>query len=237
MGLRFAFLVLEEHPYGQIMLARLLEQGHLPGLILQESSDVADIEREKFLLRMRGQPLAQPISRVLAGTKTPMYTVENHNDPVCQELLREYQPDLTVLGGTRIIKKPLMDIPARGMINSHPGLLPRLRGSASVGWALYKDLPVGATVHFIDHGIDTGDIILRQELKVYRTDTYESLNYRVACLAGSLMAEALTGFKENRFARQPQSREEGETLRVIPDDLLAEGIERLVQGRYSHFSD
>ena len=125
----------------------------------------------------------------------------------------------------------------RATVNCHPGLLPWLRGSASVGWALYKDLPQGATAHFIDPGIDTGDIIVRRRLPVHRTDTYESLCSRVAILAAELMAETLRLFAEGDPPRVPQERDEGETFKVIPDDLLEEGKRRLAEGRYSHFAD
>lgn len=57
MTLRFAFLVLEEHPYGREMLRILLERGLLPGLIIEEVSEVATKERQKFLTRIAGQPV------------------------------------------------------------------------------------------------------------------------------------------------------------------------------------
>jgi len=98
-------------------------------------------------------------------------------------------------------------------------------------------MPQGATVHFIDPGIDTGDIIARRELPVYRKDTYESLNYRIAILSGELMAEALKFLDNGDAPREPQDKNIGETFRVIPDDLLEEGKRRLADGTYSHFVD
>jgi methionyl-tRNA formyltransferase len=99
-------------------------------------------------------------------------------------------------------------------------------------------MPQGATAHFIDPGIDTGDIIVRRELPVYRHDTYESLNARVATLAGELMAESLTFLANGEAApREPQDRNVGETFKVIPEDLLEEGRRRLAEGRYSHYAD
>jgi methionyl-tRNA formyltransferase len=235
MKLDYVFLVLEEHPYGRQMLETLLEAGFTPRMVVQEVSRVADIERNKFLERMAGQTIAPRINQLLVGRRIPSYSVANHNDGTCQELLREVSPDLVVLGGTRIIKQQIINIPRQATINAHPGLLPWLRGSASVGWALYKDLPQGATVHFIDAGIDTGDIIFREQLPVYRSDTYETLNGRVAHLAADLMARALEAFAAGEVPRQPQSQDQGETLRVIPDELLKIGVRRLAEGTYSHF--
>ena len=237
MSLHFAFLALEEHPYGREMLRILLERGFVPSLIVQEVSEVGDVEREKFLKRMAGQPLPPRLTQLITGKKIPVYCVANHNDAACKELLTAEQADVLVLGGTRIIKPPILETPKRATVNAHPGLLPWLRGSASVGWALYKDMKQGATAHFIDPGIDTGDIIVRRELPVYRRDTYESLNARIATLSGELMAESLTHLANGEAPREPQDRNVGETLKVIPDDLLEEGKRRLVEGRYSHYAD
>jgi len=237
MSLHFAYLVLEEHPYGREMLRILLERDLVPSVIIQEVSEVGDVEREKFLVRMAGQPVPPRLTQLVAGKKIPIYCVANHNDSTCRELLTAEKPDVLVLGGTRIIKSSILETPRRATVNSHPGLLPWLRGSASVGWALYKDMPQGATVHFIDPGIDTGDIIARRELPVSRRDTYESINARVATLAGELMAEALTFLSNGEAPRELQDRNVGETFKVIPDDLLEEGKCRLAEGRYSHFAD
>ena len=236
MALKFAFLVIEEHPYGREMLRVLLEKGFIPEVILQEVSSVGDIERDKFLTRIQGQPIPPRINELTVGRNIPIYSVSNHNNTSCEELLRAGAYDYLVLGGTRIIKTNILQTANLATINCHPGLLPTLRGSSSVGWALYKDLPQGATAHFIDPGIDTGDIIVKRELPVLRGDTYESLNYRIAFLAGELMAEALQKISDGTVIRYPQDTSIGETYRVIPDDLLEIGKQKLADGTYSHFS-
>jgi len=237
MPLHFAFLVLEEHPYGREMLRILLENELVPSMIVQEVSDVGDEERDKFLTRINGQPVPPRLTQLISGRKIPVYCVSNHNDDTCKDLLEADKPDVLVLGGTRIIKQKILEVPRQSTVNSHPGLLPWLRGSASVGWALYKDMPQGATAHYIDPGIDTGDIIVSRQLPVYRHDTYESINYRIAILAGELMAEAVTAIKNGKAPRTPQDPDVGETLKVIPADLLEKGKQRLVENRYSHFAD
>lgn len=237
MSLHFAFLVLEEHPYGREMLRILLENNLAPSLIIQEVSAVGDVEREKFLKRIAGQPIPPRLTELVTGRQIPVYCVSNHNDAACQALLEGDKPDVLALGGTRIIKPNILAAPRQSTVNVHPGLLPMLRGSASVGWALYKNLPQGATAHFIDPGIDTGDIIIKRQLPVYHGDTYESINYRMAILAGELMAEALHMIDNGNAPRQPQDPSAGETFKVIPDDLLEAGKRRLKEGLYSHFSD
>jgi len=237
MPVRFAFLVLQKHPYGREMLRILIERGFRPGLIIEEASLVADEERQKFLERIAGQPIPPTIADLIAGTDIAYQVVSNHNSAACRELLSAFAPEVAVLGGTRLLRPDVLAIPQRGTVNAHPGLLPRLRGSSSVGWALYKDLPVGATTHFVDSGTDTGPIILQRPLPVYRHDTYESIHRRVLTLAGELMAETLALFAAGEVRATPQDPTAGETLRVIPPELLAEATARLAQGRYSHFAD
>ena len=237
MSLHFSFLVLEEHPYGREMLRILLENDLVPSMIIQEVSKVGDEERKKFLERMAGQPVPPRLTQLISGKKIPVYCVSNHNDDTCKELLTTDKPDVLVLGGTRIIKPKILEMPRQSTVNSHPGLLPWLRGSASVGWALYKDMPQGATAHFVVPGIDTGDIIVSRQLPVYRHDTYESINYHIAILAGELMAEAVTSIANGEAPRTPQDPNVGESFKVIPDDLLKEGKQRLAESRYSHFTD
>lgn len=222
------------------MLRRLIARGHIPTLILQEASETATVEREKFMVRMAGQPTFPEINRLAAAYSIPVERVLNHNDLTCRAWIEAVKPGVVVLGGTRILRRTVLEgyLPglAPSFINAHPGLLPWLRGSASVGWALYHNLPVGATVHFIDPGIDTGDIILRKGLPVMRGDTYETLNYRVAELAAVLMADALDLFAAGEVPRDPQDPLIGQTFRVIPDELLAEAVERLRTGLYPYIT-
>jgi methionyl-tRNA formyltransferase len=237
MALNFAFLVLKEHPYGREMLRILLERGFFPALIIEEVSPVAEEERKKFLTRIAGQPVPPTIADPSAGLHIPHREVSNHNDGACREILASFGPEIVVLGGTRIIRPPILAIPPRGTVNAHPGLLPQLRGSSSVGWALYKDLPVGSTVHFVDASIDTGPIILRQQLAVYRGETYERIVRRVLSLSGELMADTLALFEAGEVRGTSQDLDAGETLQVIPPELLEEAKIQLAEERYSHFAD
>ena len=124
-------------------------------------------------------------------------------------------------------------------MNSHPGLLPDCRGSASPAWSVYHDIPVGASTHFCDEGIDTGDLLLRRELPVRRGMTYEDLCHGTLVLAGELMAEVLTAYDAGRWAelRRPQGDSPWPTFKNAPDDVLAAVREKLAAERYAHYAD
>jgi methionyl-tRNA formyltransferase len=241
---RFAFLCLHEHPYAREMLSRLLAAGHVPVLVVEEDSDVADTEREKFLERIAGHPIAPSIeeqarSREIRIERVPIHTSDVLLEVLGQKVLGPEELDLLVLGGTRIIRGPILSHPRHGVINSHPGLLPDCRGSASPAWSVYHDIPVGSSTHFCDEGVDTGDLLLRREVEVRRGMTYEDLCYETLVLAGTLMREALDAFVEDRWdeLRRPQGESSWPTFRNAPPEVLEAVREKLAAGTYAHCVD
>lgn len=236
MAVDFAFLVLEEHPYGREMLRQLLEADYVPRLLLEERSRVSDVEREKFNERVAGFPLPPSFDELLGGRDVPRVKVPHHNGPESRDALLEVAPRLLVLGGTRILKPEIFEIAPDGCLNSHPGLLPEVRGSASVAWAIHRDLPVGCTCHFIERDIDTGPIVGRREIPVRRGDTYEKLCWETIVLAGTLMREALQALDAGTLEPRPQG-EGGETHRNMPDEMVDEVKRKLAEGRYAGFAD
>ncbi len=76
----------------------------------------------------------------------------------------------------KIIKKPLIDIPRHGFVNTHPSLLPHSRGKHYNFWTLVEQTPFGVTLHKVNEGIDTGDIVAQQEIPYGWTDTGGTLH-------------------------------------------------------------
>jgi methionyl-tRNA formyltransferase len=234
--MRWAFLVLEEHPYGREMLRELLAAGFVPDLVVEERSKTAEIERDKFLARMAGFPIAPTLTEQLEGRSVHREIVSNHNSARCGQLLFALAPDVIVLGGTRILRPEIFENARIGTLNAHPGLLPEVRGSASVAWAIHLDQPVGCTCHFIEADIDTGPIVGRRELAVHRGDTYEKLCHATAALSAQLMREALEALRDGTLATQPQG--EGPPARKNMPPAMLEDVERkLASGAYAHYVD
>jgi len=216
---------------------QLMEAGHIPMAIIEEASEVAEEERRKFLERIKGHRIAPTFDVLLEGRDIPRYKVPNHNKRQCRELLEELKPDLGVLGGSRIIRKRILEIPPDGVLNSHPGLLPEVRGSASPAWSVYYDIPIGATCHFIDANIDTGDIVLRREIPVHRGDTYEKLCWLTLVEAGRLMTEAVSLWKKDALVRTPQGESSLPTFRVPSEEVMKIVRQKLRDQTYKHYVD
>lgn len=235
----FAFLQLEEHPYGREMFRQLAAAGYLPALVIEEASGVAEEEREKFLRRIDGRPLAPTLERQAREHGVPVLTVPIHSSERLMEHLGALALDLVVLGGTRILRGAILKHPREGILNSHPGLLPECRGSSSPAWSVFHDIPIGASTHFIDEGIDTGDLLLRRELPVRRGMHYEDLCYETLLLAGVLMKEALEAYERGEWPRlrRPQGRSRWPTFRNAGEDVLAVVRNKLAEETYAHYVD
>lgn len=240
----FAYLLLKEHPYGREMLAQILSEGFVPAIVIEEDSAIGDEEREKFLKRIEGNPIAPTIESQLSdlkdgGTVVPLVTVPIHNSEHVMPHIRELELDLIVFGGTRIIRGEILDHPRDGVINSHPGLLPECRGSASPAWSVYHDIPIGSSTHFCDNGIDTGELLLRRAVAVKRGMTYEDLCYETLVLAGVLMKEALMAYEAGEWSemRCPQGESEHPTFRNAPEEVLQVVYQKLAKRTYAHYVD
>ena len=236
---RFAFLLLKEHPYGREMLKQILSEGFIPEVIIEEDSEIGTEEREKFLKRIKGNPIAPEISSQIEGKEIPHVTVSIHNSEKVMPHIENLDLDLIVFGGTRIIRGEILDFPKDGVINSHPGLLPDCRGSASPAWSVYHDIPIGSSTHFCDNGIDTGDLLFRREIPVKRGMSYEDLCYETLVLAGVLMKEALIAYEEGRWdeLRRSQGESQWPTFRNAPQDILDKVYEKLENQTYQHYVD
>ncbi len=240
----FAYLLLKEHPYGTEMLRQILSEGFVPSMIISEDSPIGDEEREKFLKRIEGFPIAPTIDFQLQelsnkGIDVIHETVSIHNSEQVMPLIEDIDLDLIVFGGTRIIRGEILDYPKDGVINSHPGLLPDCRGSASPAWSVYHDIPIGSTTHFCDNGIDTGEILLRRDFPVHRGMTYEDLCFGTLLLSGILMKEALIAWTQGKWGemRYEQGESEWPTFRNAPEDVLQVVRQKLEEQTYAHYVD
>ena len=90
----FAYLLLKEHPYGREMLRQILSEGFVPAIIIEEDSAIGDEEREKFLKRIEGNPVAPTIVDQIAGLDVIHVTVPIHNSEEVMPHIREMDLDL-----------------------------------------------------------------------------------------------------------------------------------------------
>jgi methionyl-tRNA formyltransferase len=134
--------------------------------------------------------------------KTETLEVQNINESRSVEFIRNKAHDIIIVSGTRMIKKEILGLkPAYGIINMHTGLSPYYNGGPSCTfWCLYNDDVeyIGATVMFIDEGIDSGNIILTDTISLNPEDTYGKMEFKAVDLGNNLLLKALKKLENNK---------------------------------------
>jgi methionyl-tRNA formyltransferase len=98
---------------------------------------------------------------------------EGTNSSETIQKIKLLSPDLVILGQAGIIKEEILKIPKIGILNAHPGILPYYRGIDCFQWAIYNHEfdKIGSTIHWVNEGIDTGNIVAKRRYYVSKNDT------------------------------------------------------------------
>lgn len=117
----------------------------------------------------------------------------NVNSPEVVEQIRQNNPDLIVsVSMNQIVKKEILEMPPKRCINVHCAPLPRYGGMSPYVWALAEDEDhSAATIHYMDEGLDVGDIIVQEKVGVVKNDSAFALFYRCCLRAGELLVKAV----------------------------------------------
>jgi methionyl-tRNA formyltransferase len=120
--------------------------------------------------------------------------------------ITELHPDVIIIVGYgRIIPQWMLDLPPLGNINLHASLLPKYRGAAPIQWAIARGETVtGVTTMKIDAGLDTGDMLLQQEMAIEPRDTAETLSSKLATIGAELTVTTLRGLQTGSFVPRVQ---------------------------------
>jgi len=127
---------------------------------------------------------------------TPRGRLDAETEKQFVNFLREEQVDLVVLAGfMRIVGPGFLAAYPRRILNVHPSLLPKHRGARAAAQALAAgDTITGCTVHYVDEGVDTGEIIAQHEVPVLRGDTAETLQARIQAAEHELLPAVIANF-------------------------------------------
>ncbi|HZT41916.1 MAG TPA: formyl transferase [Chthonomonadaceae bacterium] len=168
-----------------------------------------------------GSPAAAPVPL------PPVYRVDSHNSPASADILRALEPDVLILRGCGIIRKPILDIPKRGVINGHYAFLPAYRGVDVTEWAVLHGDPPAVSVHFVNEGVDTGATLAARELPVAPGDTLGRLREKSAGLSLDLMVEVLNDLEAGREVPPPARKPGGRQYYKMHPRLRQLASERL----------
>ena len=153
--------------------------------------------------------------------------------------IRNLNPDIIcVVAYGKILPKEILEIPKLGCVNVHASLLPKYRGAAPIQWAVLNgDKITGITTMYMDEGMDTGDIILKQEVEIGEEETTGELWDRLSILGGELLVKTLEKIEDGTAPREKQGKDytvanmlSKEMAKIDWENKTAEEIHNLVRG-------
>ena len=146
--------------------------------------------------------VASPVKQYALENGLEIYQPEKvKNNTEFIEKMKALKPDvICVVAYGKILPQELLDIPKLGCINVHGSLLPKYRGAAPIQWAVLNgDKTTGITTMYMDSGMDTGDMILKQEVEIGEDETTGELWERLSKIGGDLLVKTLKEI-ENKTA-------------------------------------
>jgi methionyl-tRNA formyltransferase len=151
-----------------------------------------------------------------AGLPTDrIFYADSLEDPTILDKIRNLKPDIGVsIFFGYILKKKFLDIFPKGCINLHPAYLPYNRGAYPNVWSIIDGTPAGSTLHYLNEGVDSGDIISRKEVTIDITDTGKTLYHKLEAVSIALFKESWSQLILGTIMPQPQKNEDGSYHKV-----------------------
>lgn len=162
--------------------------------LLEEKIDVIAVVTQPDKPKGRGNEIAfSDVKKVALEYSLPIYQPTRARDESFIELMRSLQPDMIIVAAFgQILSQELLDIPPLGCINVHASLLPKYRGAAPIQQVIIEgEEKTGVTIMKMDVGIDTGDIIYKEEVAIDAKETGGSLHEKLADVGAHALLVAL----------------------------------------------
>ena len=181
--------------------------------------------------------IASPVKEFCLQQNIPVLQPEKIRE--IKDTLVQLNPDLfCVVAYGKILPKDILDIPKLGSINVHGSLLPKYRGAAPIQWAVLNgDKTTGITTMYMDEGMDTGDIILKQEVEIGENETTGELWERLSKIGGELLTETVDKIEKGIAPRTKQGKDftlapmlKKEISKIDWENKTAQEIKNLIRG-------
>jgi methionyl-tRNA formyltransferase len=156
---------------------------------------------------IRKSPSDHALEEAAKKVGLPVFQPDNVNATEFVEKVAALSPDLSLsISYNQILKAPVLETARLGFVNFHAGKLPFYRGRNVINWAIINgEMEIGLTAHFVDDGIDTGDIILQRVFPIPWTDTYGDVLKRIVDNFPGFVVEAVERIASGCFDRVQQS--------------------------------
>jgi len=175
--------------------------------LIESEDEVVGVVTKTDKPQGRGQRIESPPIKILSQQYgIPILQPEKLKTEEFFNELKSFNPDLIcVTAYGKILPKNILELPPRGGINVHASLLPKYRGAAPINWAIINgEKNTGITTMLMDEGMDTGDILLQEEMPIDEEDTGETLSEKLSHIGAELLIQTIKLLKENKLSPIPQ---------------------------------
>jgi len=164
----------------------------------------------------RGQQLvASPVKEAAETLGIPILQPTNLKDASFQQELKALAADLQIVVAFRMLPEAVWNMPPMGTFNLHASLLPNYRGAAPINWALINgEKETGVSTFFLQHEIDTGNILFQEKIAILPEDNLGSLYEKLMTLGADLVVKTVDAIASQTI--QPQPQNESQALRTAP---------------------
>jgi methionyl-tRNA formyltransferase len=165
----------------------------------------------------RGYKLQESVVKKFAEEKNILLFQPEKLDEKSQQAIKTLRPDLIVVADYgKIIPSNILAIPRRGVLNIHPSLLPKFRGSSPIQNVLLSgEKETGTTIMLLDEGMDTGPILAQEKLTIHPMETFSGLFAKLAQLSSPLLVKILPLWMAGKIKPQKQDKSQASLCRMI----------------------
>ena len=220
--------------------------------LLQSRHQVVAVVTQPDKPKGRGKAMQfTPVKEVAVRAEIPVLQPKRVRETEVVEEIRQFHPDvIVVVAFGQLIPKAILDMPQYGCVNVHASLLPKYRGAAPIQWAVIDgEEKSGVTTMQMDEGLDTGDMLLTEEVVLDPQETGGSLFDKLSEVGAGLLLKTLDELEAGNVHPQKQPSESTTAYAAMLTKKMGEidwtqsavQIERLVRGlnpwpsAYTHF--
>lgn len=178
--------------------------------------------KQETILSYRGkEDIRLKDLRDLSKRGIEVYFVNDFNDALVEKVLIQKAVDLVVFTGGGLIRPNILKVSGLGVLNCHMGKLPEYRGMDVIEWPLFKKdfNNIGFTIHFMDKGVDTGDILKVFDIDLIKNETIKSLRVRFEPIMTHYFVKTIVSFLNGELKPMSQDERDGKQYYIIDDYL------------------
>ena len=216
-------LMAGDNLHARILVDEMVKAKVAPNLIINEEGTLRASKLSSWLKNDIDTP---PSVKTI---NSQYLEVSRFDEEQSLNLIKEKQTDFLIIAGCgAIIKNNILSLSCP--INVHPGLLPQFRGLDPVLWSIDKKQPLGATVHIMDEGIDTGDILISQPMPILKPRSVLEARLQTLRWGGKLLADFLKS--PEKYPPKKQTENKASYFSAYPATKM-KALEQKLKSYYS----